>query len=83
MASTDPSLTLGHSMGPARQSGPGGLDGVEGIGLAALAPGLAVLAVDFDDVDSGSGEEAGDARPIGTRPLHADLSDVAEGLEPG
>ena len=74
---------LGRSMGPARLRGPGGLDGVEGIGLAALASGLAVLAVHFDDVDPGSGEEAGDAGPIGPRPLHADLADLAEGFEPG
>ncbi len=54
-----------------------------GVGLAGLAPGLAVLAVHLDDVDSCSGEEAGEAGPIGARPLHADLADVAEGLKPG
>ena len=61
-------------MSPARESGPGGFDGVEGIGLAAVVPGLAVLAVHLDDVDPGSGEESGDAGPIGPRPLHADLA---------
>ena len=74
--------SLGRSMGPARESGPGGLDGVEGIGLAAVVSGLTVLAVHFDDVDSGSGEETGDAGPIGPRPLHADLADFSEGFEP-
>ena len=69
-------------MGSAGLGGPGGLESVEGIGLAGLAPGLAVLAVHLDDVDAGSGEEAGDAGPRGPRPLHADLSDGAEGLKP-
>jgi len=55
-------------MRPARQDGPGGLDGVEGVRLAALAPGLAVLAVDLDDRDPCSGQVAGDARPIGPVP---------------
>ena len=64
---------LGCSMGPARERGPGGLDGVEGIGLAAVAPGLTVLAVYFDDVDPGSGEMAGDAGAIGPRPLDPHL----------
>ncbi len=74
---------LGRSLGAARENGPGGLDGVEGIGLAAVVSGLAVLAVHFDDVDAGPSEEAGDARPIGPRPFHPDFSDVAEGFEPG
>ena len=56
---------------------------MEGIGLAGLTAGLAVLAVHLDDTDPSSGEEAGDAGPIGARPLHADLSDVTERLEPG
>ena len=57
---------LGRSVGPARLRRPGGLDGVEGIGLAGLASGLAVLTVYFDDVDSGSGKVAGDAGSIRT-----------------
>ena len=72
--------TLRRSMGSAGLGGPGRLERVEGIGLAALAPGLAVLAVHLDDVDSCFGKEAGDARPIATRPLHPDLSDATEGL---
>ena len=83
MASTEPSLLLATPWARPGLRGPGGLDRVEGIGLAGLASGLAVLAVHLDDVDPCSGEEAGDAGPIGARPLHADLSDVAEGLEPG
>ena len=73
---------LGPSMGPARLCRPGRLERVEGIGLAALTPGLAVLAVHFDDVNPGSGEEPGDAGPIGARPLHTDLADLPKGLEP-
>ena len=70
-------------MGPARLCRPGGLDGVEGIGLAALTPGLAVLAVHLNDVDPCSGEVTSDAGPIGPRPFHPDLADLPEGLEPG
>ncbi len=70
-------------MRPARENGPGCLDGVERVGLAAVATGLAVLAVNFDDVDSGSGEVTGDAGSIGPGPLHADLADLPEGFEPG
>ena len=65
---------LGRSLGPARENGPGGLDGVEGVGLAAVASGLAVLTVHLDDLDPGSSEEPGDAGPIGTGPLYADLA---------
>ena len=70
-------------MGPARLCGPGGLYGVEGVGLAGLAPGLAVLAVHFDDVDPGSSEMTGDAGPIGAGALHAHLGDLAECAQPG
>ena len=44
---------------------------------------LTVLAVHFEDMDPGFGEEGGDAGPIGSRPLHADLADLSEGFEPG
>jgi hypothetical protein len=74
---------LGDTMGSPRLCGPCGLERVEGVGLAPLTPSLAVLAIHFDHVDPRSGEEAGDASPIGTRALHADLRDVAKGLEPG
>jgi hypothetical protein len=70
-------------VGPARLRRPRGLDGVEGIGLAALAPTLAVLAVYFDDMDPCSGEETGHAGSIGPRLLHPNLGDLAEGFEPG
>ena len=70
-------------MSPARLRGTGGLDGVERIGLAALAPGLAVLAVHFDDVDSRSGEVTRDAGPIGPGAFHSDLGDLTEHVQPG
>jgi hypothetical protein len=47
-----------------------------------LPPGLAVLAVHLDNVDPGSGEETGDAGPIGPGPFHTDLADLSESLEP-
>ena len=72
---------LGPSMGAARDAQPGRLRRASrGSDLPALASRLAVLAVDLDDVDPCSSEEAGDAGPIGPRPLHTDLADVAEGL---
>ena len=54
---------LGHSIGSPELGCPGGLEGVEGIGLAALAPGLPVLAIHLDDADPCFGEEAGEAGP--------------------
>ncbi len=47
-----------------------------------MVSGLAVLTVHLYDVDPGSGEEAGDAGPIGPGPLHPDHADLPEGLEP-
>ncbi len=70
-------------MGPARESGPSGFDGIEGIGLATLSAGLAVLAVHLDDVDPGPGQVTGDAGSIGPRPFHPDLADLSEGFQPG
>ena len=66
----------------ATQGSPGGLDGVEGVGLAGPPAVLAIGSVDFDDLDAHSAQVAGKARAIRTRALHADLDDFAEGLEP-
>ena len=63
MASTEPSLLLALPWARPDCAAQGRLERVEGIGLAALTPGLAVLAVHFDDVDAGFGEETGDAGP--------------------
>ena len=83
MASTEPSLLLAVPWARPERTARAASTASSGIGLAAVASGLAVLAVDFDDVDPCSGEEAGDAGPIGPRPLHADLADLPEGLQPG
>ena len=45
-------LGLGRSAGPTTDGGPGGLDGIEGIGLSLVAAGLAVRTVDLDDLDT-------------------------------
>ena len=83
MASTDPSLLLALPWALPGLGGPGRFERVEGIGLARLASGLAVRAVHFDDVNPCSGEEAGDAGPIGPGAFHPDLAEDAEGFEPG
>ena len=43
---------------------------------------LAVVAIDLDDLDAGSGEEPGQSGPIGPGPLHADLPDRPEAGQP-
>jgi hypothetical protein len=48
-----------------------------------LTPGLAVLTVDFDDLDTLPSEEAGDAGPIGSRAFDPHLGDVPEASQPG
>ncbi len=73
---------LGLALGPTAQGGPGGLDGVEGIGLAGPTTLLAIRSVDLEDLDADSAQVAGQARAIGPGALHADLGDVAEGSEP-
>ncbi len=57
---------LGLSLRSARQDGPGRLNGVEGIGLAAVPSGLAVLTIHFDDRDPCSSEVTGDAGAVRT-----------------
>ena len=44
------------------QHGPGGVLGVDGVGLAAPPAPLPVRAVHFDDLDAGSGQVSGQAR---------------------
>ncbi len=82
MASTAPSLDLGLAARSTTQGGPGGFDGVEGVGLAAAPALLAVGSVDLDDLDASPAQVAGQARAIGAGALNADLGDVAERLEP-
>src|SRR5712691_7693556 len=50
-----------RAAGPAGLRGPGGADGVERVGLALPAAGLAGGADDLDDPDAGGGEVAGQA----------------------
>jgi hypothetical protein len=64
------------------QSRSGGLDCIEGIGLAAATALLSVGSVDLDDFDAGSAQEARQPRSIRARALNADLGHVAEALEP-
>ena len=65
------------------EGGPGGFDGVEGIGLAAATALLSIGSVDLDDLDAPSSQVASQAGPIRARALDADLGHVPEGLEPG
>jgi hypothetical protein len=75
-------LGLARSRCPARQRSPGGLDGVERVGLAVIAPGLAVGPVYLDDFDAASPQEPAEPSSIGSRPFDADLGHLSEGLEP-
>jgi hypothetical protein len=45
--------------------------------------GLAVGAVDLDDLDAPPTQEAGQSDPIGTGSFHTDLGHLTEPLEPG
>jgi hypothetical protein len=76
-------LALGRSRGPTRQSCSSSLDGVERIGLALVATGLAVGPVDLDDVDVIAPQEPGETSAVGTGALDANRCDLAEGFEPG
>ena len=76
-------LGLAQTRGPTADGGPGGLDRIEGIGLALVAPGLAVGSVDFDDLDTLPSQEPGESNSIGSGALDADLGHLAELLEPG
>ena len=58
---------LGLAPRPTTQGGPGGLDGVEGIGLAAATALLAIWSVDLEDFDANPAQVAGQARAIGPR----------------
>jgi hypothetical protein len=66
-----------------RQGGSGRFHRVEGVGLACVATGLAVRAVDLDHDDAGPRQEAGEASAIRTRAFDTHLGECPEGLEPG
>ena len=62
---------------------PGGGLGVEGVGLAVAAPGLAVGPVDLQDGLAVGGEEAGQGGAVGAGALHAPGDGLAEPARPG
>jgi len=67
---------LGPAAGPATEGGPGGFDGVEGIGLAATTTLLTIRSVELDYLDSNPTQVAGQSRAIRARALDADLGHV-------
>ena len=75
-------LGLACPRGPTRQCSSSRFDGVERIGLAVIASGLAVGTVDLDDVDTFAAQDAGQTHPIGAGALYADLGHLSEALEP-
>jgi hypothetical protein len=50
---------LGAAGDSAAQCGPGGFNGVEGIGLAGPPALLSIRSIDFDDLDSHAAQMAG------------------------
>ena len=64
------------------EGGPGGRDGVLGVGLALAPAALAVGPVDFDDADPLGVEVAGQPGSIGAGPFDADELDGAEVAQP-
>ena len=83
IASTEPSLLLALPWARPERTARAASTASSGSDLPLWVSGLAVLAIDFDDVDSSSGEVTSDAGPIGPGPLHADFADFSEGFEPG
>ena len=73
---------LGLAAGVAREGGPGGRDGVLGVGLALAPAALAVGAVDFDDADPFGLEVPGQPGAIGPGPFDPDQLDGAEVAQP-
>jgi hypothetical protein len=81
MDSTFPVLVL-EAVGQTTLGGPGGGDGVFGVGLAAQTPAHAVGTVDFDHLDALAMEVSGQPSAIRTGALHADQDDRSEALHP-
>ncbi len=75
---------LGRTAGPTTDGRPSGLDGVERIGLALVATGLAILSIHLDHRDAlAASEESNQPGAVGAGALDADLGHLAETLEPG
>ena len=73
---------LGLATGVAREGGPGGRDGVLGIGLSLEPAALAVGAVDLDDADPLALEMAGEPGAIGPGAFDTDEFDRPEVGQP-
>lgn len=82
IASMGPSASLGRMVAMPARTARGGGFGVQGVGLAAEAPLLAVGAGNFDDLDPGCVQMAGKASPVGASSFHADGDDHAVRFEP-
>ena len=82
IASTAPSRVLAFPLAASGQRGPGGLNRVKGVGLAAAAPGLAVGPVNFDYFNPASTEKTGQVGSIGSGSFNPDLGDGTKALEP-
>ena len=78
-----PVACFGLGVGVAVQRGACCGGGVDSVGLAPTAAGLAVGAVDLQHPCPASGETARQARPVGAGPLDADGLDGPVGLHPG
>src|SRR5690606_29543223 len=75
----DPSVTLFGDAGPLPgQRGPGGLDGVDRVGLALEPAGLAVGPVDLDHQDFLPVQQPGQPGAVGTGPLDTDTHQLPE-----
>jgi hypothetical protein len=70
-------------IGRTGEDGPGGFDGVERVGLAAAAPGLAVGAVDLEDLDPGGLQEPAQPDAVGAGALNPDPGELSEAGQPG
>jgi hypothetical protein len=75
-------LGLSRTRGPTREGSSSGFDRIKRIGLAMIASGLTVGAIDLHDLDAPSTQEASHPDPIGTGPFDSDLGHLAEPFEP-
>ena len=76
-ASTAPTAVLRDAGGPAGLGGAGGGLGVDRVGLALPAAGLAVRAVDLDQLDPGHPQMQRQPGPVGAGALDPDLVQLA------
>ena len=83
IASTGPLVGFGHRAGVAGEGGARRGFGVDGVGLAALAAGLAVRAVHLDHLDARRGEVASQAGAVAAGAFDADTAHGAPGGQPG